>query len=369
MATRIAVLGLLLAGCGEDVVVPVYEPAAPEGLDAWYYAGEVIVTWRLGAGWNDEPFRVYSKRVSDPSYFFIAEVTSCIGGECSYRDTNIAAGQSYDYYVAAVDPSSGTETASDYSVTVDIPQPDPPPVPAGLEVVALDGATYLKWGNGARAASDFSFYRVYLDVAGDAFLLGETDSEGFLDLLAENGGIYTYFVSSVDEWGHESAGSATASGIPRPDYHGEWIYAFSDVPASSGFHFEIDENTYPIVDGADALRHFRLETDVSGWWLVPGPGTDVYPVGFSTTSLKCGPASDVDCVDLPVAPTSGYLVQDVLLDAQYSYVMRVVGDDGLTHYGVIRVEMLGYDQNGDAIMIFDWAYQLEPDSPSLVVAP
>ena len=43
----------------------------------------------------------------------------------------------------------------------------------------------------------------------------------------------------------------------------------------------------------------------------------------------------------------------------------VIGDDGQIHYGVIRVEMLGFDQN-DAIMIFDWAYQLQAGNPELV---
>jgi hypothetical protein len=47
----------------------------------------------------------------------------------------------------------------------------------------------------------------------------------------------------------------------------------------------------------------------------------------------------------------------------------VIGDDGLAHYGVIRVALLGSDQNGDDLMIFDWAYQLQPGNPALVVAP
>ncbi len=45
-------------------------------------------------------------------------------------------------------------------------------------------------------------------------------------------------------------------------------------------------------------------------------------------------------------------------------MLRVVGDDGKTHYGVIRVEFLGFDQS-DPIMIFDWAYQLQPSNPNL----
>ena len=60
---------------------------------------------------------------------------------------------------------------------------------------------------------------------------------------------------------------------------------------------------------------------------------------------------------------------DVPLAVESSYVLRVIGDDGLTHYGVIRVTHLGYDQNGDSIMIFDWAYQLQPGNRSLAPQP
>jgi hypothetical protein len=99
--------------------------------------------------------------------------------------------------------------------------------------------------------------------------------------------------------------------------------------------------------------------------LVPGPGTEVYPTEFVTTALKCGVAADALCVDVPRAPTSGYVAQDVSLLPQSSYVLRVRGDDGMSHYGVIRIELLGFDQDDNALMIFDWAYQLQANNPDL----
>lgn len=365
MGTLVAALAL--AGCESEVLVPVDGPAAPENLDAYYYAGAVHLTWELGSGWNEDSFRVYSKRITDRDYFLIAEVSSCAAGVCVYVDRNILAGQTYEYYVTAVDPGSGVETASDYSVEVAVPQPVPPPVPAGLAVVALDGANYLRWSPNARSASDFSFYRVYFEEAnGEEYFLGETDSEGFLDLLAANGTTYRYFVAAVDDQGHESAGSLVASGTPRPDYTGEWIYDFTDVPASSGFRFQADEDANPIVSGTSASRHFRLEVDEMGWWLVPGPQAEIYPVGYETTALRCGPGADAGCADVDRAPTSGYVTRDVGIAPQTSYVLRVRGDDGGLHYGVIRVVLLGFDQDDRALMIFDWAYQLQADNPALV---
>ena len=240
-----------VAACTDDVVyVDGSAPAAPRGLAVSYYAGAVTVTWELGSGWNGEPFRVYSKRVSDSGWFFIAEVTSCIDTLCLYEDVNVLGGERYEYYVAAVG-SNGVETASNAIVEITVPDFVAPPVPDGPFVVALDNANYLTWGAAARGAGDFSHYRVYLDDGSSAFLLGETDSEGFLDLLAANGSTYAYFVSSVDVDGHESLGSVIAEGTPRPDFSGEWIYDYFAVPASAGFRFSEDESIVPIVDGDD----------------------------------------------------------------------------------------------------------------------
>lgn len=357
---------LSVAACESDTVfLPGDGPAAPRALDAFYYGGVVTVTWELGSGWDGEPFRVYSKRVSDADWFFIAEVTNCSAGACSYADRNVVEGVTYEYYVSAVDPVSGVETASEYSVEVQVPVATAPPAPTAVEVVALDGAVYLRWSDRARDADDFSFYRVYLDSSEGSFLLGETDSEGFLDELVENGNTYRYFVTALDDQGHESAGSQAAEGTPRPDYHGEYLYAFSDRAGQSGFRFQADEGLDPLLAGSDPARHFRLEIDAAGWWLVPGPDAAAYPQGFETTALKCGPAADAGCTDLSRAPTSGYSVSDVALDPQTSYALRVRGDDGRTHYGVVRIILLGFDQNDDALMIFDWAYQLQADNPDL----
>jgi len=359
-------LAFALAACGDDAIRVVdEEPAAPRDLSAWYYNRAVYLTWELAPAWNGEAFRIYGKRRADARYYLMAEVTNCSGGRCSYADVNIVSDVTYEYYVAAVSPG-GLETPSDWSVEVFVPAPIPPPIPAGLEVVALDNAVFLRWSGNARNAEDFSFYRIYLkDPGGTSYLLGETDSEGFLDLLVVNGFTYTYFVSSVDDQGHESSGSATASGTPRPDYRGEWIYAHEDVPSHSGFRFPQDEVTYPILSGNSPSRHFRMEVDADGWWLVSGPGTQIYNGYFETTALKCGVAADSDCVALDQAPLTGYTSQDMPLYPQVTYVLRVVGDGGGTHYGAIRVTLLGFDQGGAAIMIFDWAYQLQAGNPNL----
>lgn len=365
----VVILATVLAACGDSgtvIVDPPGGPDSPRNLDGWYYARTVNLTWELGPAWDGESFRVYGKRVGDADFFLLAEVTSCAEGGCTYADINIVEDVTYTYYVTAVDPVNGAETSSAWSVDVYVPFFSPPPVPGGLEVVGLDNSLYLRWGSGSRAADDFAFYRVYL-VGDDAdFLLGETDSEGFLDQLALNGSTYAYYVSAVDSQGHESGASGVAEGTPRPDYTNEWVWAYQDVPSLSGFRFPESEEFDPLVDGDSPLRHFRLEVDDQGWWLVPGPTTELHQQGFLTTALKCGPGADFDCVDLSVAPSSGYAPFALAVDPQTTYVLRYEVAGGSFRYGALRVSMLGFDQNGDRLMIFDWAHQLQPDNRNLV---
>ena len=357
---------LLLVGCQDSGVwVGGDEPGAPRELEGWYYNRAIHLSWELHPRWDEEPFRVYGRRSTDRDFFLVAEVTSCSAGLCSYTDLNISPGRTYEYYVAAVSPRSGIETASAYSVEVQVPQPAPPPVPGALDAVALDGAIYLQWNQAARGADDFAFYRIYIEGGdGAVILLGETDSEGFLDLLVENGSTYGYFVTAVDAQGHESDGSALAEATPRPDFHGELLWAFEDRPDHSGFRFQEDENTDPIRSGTAPDRHFRLEVDAQGWWLVPASGVQVHSTPIEASALKCGPAADAGCTDVRTAPSAGYSSQEMALAPGFAYVLRVPAAGGMWRYGVVRMTHVGFAQEG-ALVLFDWALQLQPGNPAL----
>ncbi len=366
----VLVLVFLSSACTEVLFVGPGsgDPAPPRSLDGWYFAGAVELTWELSPQWDGEAFRVYGRRSTDRDYFLLAQVTSCIASLCRYQDSNIRENTQYEYYVTAVhtDPGIGTETATAYSLLVDVPSFAPPPVPEGLWGVGMDGAAFVGWSDNARSADDFTYYRIYLeDDSGELFLLGQSDSEGFLDLLAENGSLIQYRVSSLDAWGHESGTSASVYVSPRPDFKGELLFSFNDDPGSSGFRFVPDEASNPVMSGVDGSRHFRVEELGGVWWLVPGPEAFGVTVGEFTTELRCGPGSDAGCLDIPIAPASGYTVQPVELLSEHSYVLRVRGDDGQVHFGVLRVALEGFDGQGRAVVVFDWAYQLRPDDPFL----
>lgn len=358
--------GVGLAGCSADLGLAPSGPAPPRNFDAWYYAHAVHLSWELDSRWDGEPFRIYSRRITDPSFFLVAEVSNCQNGQCSYRDVNVAAPVVYEYYVAAVDPATGDEASSAVSIEVEVPEAIPPPVPGEVDAVPLDDAVYLRWNDASRAASDFAFYRVYLEGGdGSTLLLGETDSEGFLDLLVENGNTYGYFVTSVDDLGHESGGSSLAEGTPRPDFSGEVLFAYEDVAAESGFRFQESEATDPIRHGDSPERHFRLEVDEAGWWLVPGPGVEVHRDAFLVSQLRCGPAADAGCTDIRMAPSTNYSGEDIGLQAGLAYVIRVPGPTDGWRYGAIRVTHVGFAQDG-AVAIFDWAFQIQEHNRALM---
>lgn len=357
---------LVLGGCdrGNSGTDPGNAPPPPQSLEVYYYAGQVNVEWELDPAWDREPFRVYAQAQGADTFERIAEVSSCADGICHYADRNVSPSTTYVYFVAAVDPRSGRETDSEVSVEVTVPEFDPPPAPAEVEAVGLDGAVYVRWSDEALQDDEFSFYRVYLeDPDGDTFFLGETDGEGFIDELARNGLTYGYYISAVDQHGHEGEGSPLAQATPRPDYHAERLLAHEDDPERSGFWFPESEENAPVLPGDDPNRDFRVEHDGDGLALVPASGVEVHPEGVETSTLRCGPGADFDCADLPEAPASGYGDDAVPLEPSHTYVVRYPFGGGW-RYAAVRATHVGESQEG-RVLIFDWAHQLQEDNRAL----
>mgnify|MGYP006136911741 CR=1 FL=1 len=382
----IAAAGLLLAAaCDRDpnvvIVDPGEEPGMPTDLFASYawvledfQNGQPVgypsvqVSWLPPSDWDDEVFRVYGKRASDASFTLIGTVTSCTDVGCVYTDRNVQPGGSYEYYVAAYDESSDLETASDFRDVVGVPAANRPAAPTALDAVALDNAAFLRWTAPANpgAVSKYVVYLTSVDGTASLYQAGQTDGTGFLDQRAENGSRFGYRVATLDSLGHYSNLSSEVLVSPRPDFTGELVYAFADSAAASGFRFQPNEADNPILAGTSASAHWRLESDMTGWRIVPLNGTQVTEFG-RTTALVCGPGADAGCTAARTAPSAGYTTAPLYADPEYSYVFRVTGSDGQPHFAVLRVTMLGTDQNGNDLMIFDWAYQTRPNEPQLSV--
>ena len=383
----IAAAGLLLAAaCDRDpnvvIVNPGEEPGMPTDLFASYawvledfQNGQPVgypsvqVSWLPPSDWDDEVFRVYGKRAADANFTLIGTVTSCTDIGCVYTDRNVQPGGSYEYYVAAYDESSDQETASDFRDVVGVPGANRPAPPTALDGVALDDAAFLRWTAPANpgAVSKYVVYLTSVNGTASLYQAGQTDGTGFLDQRAENGSRFGYRIATLDSLGHYSNLSSEVFASPRPDFSGELVYAFADSAAASGFRFQANEADNPILAGTSTSAHWRLESDMTGWRIVPLNGTQVTEFG-RTTALVCGPGADAGCTAARVAPTAGYTTAPIYVDPEYSYVFRVTGSDGQPHFAVLRVTMLGTDQNGRDLMIFDWAYQTRPNEPQLSVS-
>jgi hypothetical protein len=333
--------------------------AAPHWvLDGFTAAGQpsghpvVDLTWDPPATWNQEPFRVYGRRLGTSSFFLIATVTSCTVDE---------------YYVATTNEDTNEEAATDFREQVTVPAANVPATPLADSATALDNAAFVRWRDGGNGQNLWK-YQVYLTrIDGQSYLyaMGETDSPGFVDLRATNGHVYGYRVAAVDTMEHVSALSPEITVAPRPDYSGELVYTFQTDAAHSGFRFQADEAGDPIVAGTATNAQWRLERDAGGWKIVPLNGTGVVAYGGRTTALACGPGADAGCVAATRAPTAGYSTAAIPVNPEFSYIFRVTGSDGQIHFGVIRASILGSDGSGHDLMIFDWAYQTLANEPRL----
>lgn len=320
----------------------------------------VQLTWQLPSSYRNEPFRVYAGEAGG-GYGLIATVTSCKDGVCAYTDTNVLHGQSYDYYVATLDERDGAELATSEAIRVSVPQRPTVAVPGSIRATALDGAAFVQW-----AASGAERYMILSEAeSGDTFLIGETDGTSFIDDRADNGIRYRYFLAAVDQAGHVSSLSSGAQATPRPDFFADIVYATADSIQASGFRFVTAETGDPIVRGDADNAHWRLEASGNSLLIVPRNGSTI-TAGTFTTALTCGPGSDANCVDIRVAPaTSEFGSGAVTAQSGNTYVMRVTASDNRIHYAKIRVQGSSVETGGKRLLIFDWAYQLKPDEPSL----
>lgn len=331
-----------------------WEAQAPVGYPV------VLLTWELPKSYRNEPFRIYARRTGG-GYGLIATVTSCSAGLCQYTDPNISAGSSYEYYVVTFDERHDQEIGASAAVRVDVPQFPELPVPASLMISALDNAVFLHWG----ATGAHRYFVLAQEEGGTRFLIGQTDGTSFYDDRARNGVRYTYQVAGADAFGQVSRLSAGAEAIPRPDFHGEVVFAHADRPAASGFHFVENEQDNPVLSGGAPGAQWRLEV-VGGNYQIQPLGATTITRGVPTTALTCGPGSSANCQDVRVAPSpSAFGTAAVPVEIGTTYVLRVVASDGRPHYGKLRVLGASVDSNADRLILFDWAYQLRADEPRL----
>ena len=221
----------------------------------------------------------------------------------------------------------------------------PPAAPQALYSVTGDGQVTLHWVKNTEP--DLAGYRVYRgpSYAGPYTPLATTGATTYVDATVTNGTTYYYAVSAYDYAGNESELSVeNVNDTPRPAGTGLSLAANSSGPsAAAGYDF--------------SATQVRLATD---------PQTDVYydVVGgtrlmiardLSTDIQDAGYVTTLDALDW--APPAGWSptgTAELILGHGYYVATRD------NHYAKFRVTSLG-----DAAVVVDWAYQVDPNNPQL----
>ena len=134
----------------------------------------------------------------------IAPAETQVVSDTRYDDLRYRPGEMYTYDVTAMRgmvPGIGPE-----SVSVLIQDKTPPQVPSGLDIVVSETGAFVTWS--ANAESDLAGYHVFRNgmALGDKLIA----TNSFFDSDYRSG--FSYAVSAVDEFGNESAQSASIKG-------------------------------------------------------------------------------------------------------------------------------------------------------------
>jgi len=225
---------------------------------------------------------------------------------------------------------------------------EPPAVPRGLHSTTGDEEVMLLWYENTEP--DLAGYRIYRSFAPDGpyTAIGETNLDYFLDYGLANGQTYYYAITAFDSDGNESDLSyEIVYDTPRPEGFNEKIFNFNDYPDYAGWNF----SGYTVVPYDGSASDFYYGYDEAGeapYLYIGRPGGLMQDFGY-TTSLD----------DITYAPTDGWSSTGIV-EAILGHVYIFWTWDN--HFAKIRVTSVTTNY-----IIFDWAYQVDPGNPELII--
>lgn len=234
----------------------------------------------------------------------------------------------------------------------------PPAAPRGLYSVTGDGEVFLHWLENTE--SDVAGYRLYeapCSSGGNCpyVLVGTTTGTSFRVDGLVNGATRYFAVSAYDHAGNESRLSGEDPLVdvfdtPRPEGFGRALTNATDGPATAGYDFS-----------AFSVRPWdHTSTDI--YFSVAGAGLRMVAPFVDTDIQDAGWASTLDAVDY--APGAGWSpTGTVELIAGHCYVVRIESG-GVYNFAKFRVTSVSSGQ-----VVFDWAYQTDPNNGELMMAP
>jgi hypothetical protein len=225
---------------------------------------------------------------------------------------------------------------------------EPPAVPRGLRSITGDEEVLLVWY--PNTEHDLAGYRIYrsLEALGLYYEIGETDLDYFLDFGLDNGQTYYYAITAFDHDGNESELSyEIVYDTPRPEGYDEQIFDYTIYPDYAGWRFSV----YNIVayDAAYCDFYFGYDDGTNTFYFFTG-----HPAGLIQ---DFGYTSSLD--EITYAPQQGWSQTGVVEAIQgHTYIMHTWDN----HYAKFRVTAIGTNS-----VMFDWAYQVDPGNPELVM--
>ncbi len=224
----------------------------------------------------------------------------------------------------------------------------PPAVPRGVMSITGDERVTLSWYPNDDA--DLAGYNVYRSGNAETgfYYLATTSSEIYVDTDVENGVTYYYAVTAFDLDGNESELSYDlVYDTPRPEGYGVRIFDMNQNPEVAGYDF----SDYLVVDFRDELAdiYFEYDPQSNGLYINrTADDTDIQDYGYTET---------LD--DVSYAPEKGW--------SQLGYVEAIEGHTYIiwthdNHFAKIRLTRVT-----PTMLEFDWAYQVDPGNPELLL--
>ena len=210
-----------------DILVPIVDGGlyclntVPPNVDFKHYfnigSGYVNITWEVIDKKERNLIEGYHLYRSDDNLTFemIENISFPIN---NYNDTSVINGITYYYYLVAFN-----NIGSDLNYTVINATPrGPPTIPLNVTVIGGPGYLNLSWKepllNGGYPVEG---YHIYRKESGVFLLHGETNDSYFIDLWANQGVNYSYYITAVNEYGESIPTPifwGISIGVPPPPY-------------------------------------------------------------------------------------------------------------------------------------------------------
>ena len=198
---------------------PPTPPDPPQGLTATAGDGTVDLAWSAPGSDGGSPitnYKVY-RGTSSNGESFLTE----LGDVLSFSDSGLTNGQTYYYYVTAVNSIGDSGPSNEASATPNAPA-TPPGAPQSLTATAGDAAVVLTWSPpSSDGGSPITNYKVYRGTShnGETFLADAGPVLAYTDTSVTNGQTYYYEVTaenSVGEGPRSNEVSATPNAPATP---------------------------------------------------------------------------------------------------------------------------------------------------------